>query len=132
MARVTLDLSKLDRLADRAAEKGLRSALGEAETILKDDILNRAGTGQLYGNHRASAPGEPPAPDTNTLRTNTNADPTLRQDGDDLVGSVVANTDYAAALEKGTERMAARPYLGKLKSDHGPALQSAFVKGAKT
>lgn len=131
MARVTLDLSKMDQMADRAAERGLRTALGEAETILKDDVLNRAGTGELYGKHRASAPGEPPAPDTNTLRANTNADTDIRKDGDDHVGSVVANTAYAKALEVGTERMAARPFLSKLKDEHAHKLSLAFMEGAR-
>ncbi|MFN4296801.1 MAG: hypothetical protein ACK4FB_08155 [Brevundimonas sp.] len=132
MAKVALDLTKMDALADEAAERGLRAALGEAEFILKDDMLNRPGTGELYGNHRASAPGEPPAPDTNTLRANTNADTVIRRDGEDHVGSVVANTAYAKALELGTERMAARPYLSKLRGEKAAQLWLAFKNGAKS
>lgn len=121
----------MDQIADAAAERGLRGALGEAELILKDQILNQAGSGRVYRGHQASAPGEPPAPDTNTLRANTNADPEIRRDGNDHVGSVVANTAYAAALEKGTERMAARPYLSRLRTEHAVQLALAFARGAK-
>jgi len=131
MAQVTLDLAKMQALSDRAAEGGVRAALGEGERILKEDILNRAGTGELYGKHRASAPGQPPAPDLGNLRANTNADPALQKDGEDTVGRIVANSEYALPLEKGTERVAARPFLGLLASDHRDDLRQAFVKGAK-
>lgn len=135
MAKVTLDLGAIDKMSDRAAEGGLRAALGEAETILKRNILAQNGTGRVYRrggrSHQASAPGRPPALDTGNLRANTNADPTLREDGADVVGSVVANATYAEALELGTERMAARPFMGPLALDHRDELQRAFVRGAK-
>lgn len=135
MAKVTLDLGAIDKMSDRAAEGGLRSALGEAETILKRNILAQNGTGRVYRRggrvHQASAPGRPPALDTGNLRANTNADPNLKHEGQDVVGSVVSNTDYAEALERGTERMAARPFMGPLARDHREDLQRAFVRGAK-
>lgn len=131
MATVSIDLQAFDRLTAKAAENGLRSALGEGEKILKDDVLNRPGTGRQYGKHRASAPGEPPAPDTGSLRANTNADPNLREDGDDVVGRITSNSAQAEALERGTERIAARPFLGRLSTDHRQDLQRAFVEGAK-
>lgn len=131
MAKVTLYEGVLARIAADAGERGLRGALGKAETILKEDILRRPGSGKIYGKHQASAPGEPPAPDTNNLRSNTNADPNIREDGVDLVGRVVANAGYAEALEKGTERIAPRPFLGLLATDHADDLRNAFIEGAK-
>lgn len=131
MATVSLDLHAFDQLATKAAENGLRSALGEGEKILKSDILNRPGTGRQYGKHRASAPGEPPAKDLGNLSANTNANPNLRDDGDDIVGTIDANAEYAKALEQGTERIAPRPFLGLLATDHRTDLQRAFVEGAK-
>lgn len=131
MATVTIDLAKLDGMVEAKAVKGIQTAALRGEAILKADLLSRPGTGDLYGRHRASAPGEPPAPDTGRLRAATQADEQVRHDGDDLVGRVVANTEYAAALETGTERMAARPYLSRLKSDHSDDLRQAFVTGAK-
>lgn len=131
MATVSLDLAKLEGMADDKAVRGVRAAALQGEAILKADLLSRPGTGELYGKHRASAPGEPPAPDTGRLRAATQADPDVRREGDDLVGRVVANTEYALPLEKGTERMAARPFLSRLKSDHGDKLAQAFVAGAK-
>ncbi|WP_312126322.1 HK97 gp10 family phage protein [Brevundimonas sp.] len=131
MAKVTLYDGVLARIAADAGERGLRGALGKAETVLKEDILRRPGSGKIYGKHQASAPGEPPAPDTGNLRSNTNADPNIREEGDDLVGRVVSNAEYAQALEKGTERMAARPFMGLLGTDHAEDLRQAFIEGAK-
>lgn len=131
MATVTIDLAKLDRLAEEKAVRGVQTAALRGEAILKADILSRPGSGEVYGNHRASAPGQPPAPDTGRLRAATQADPQVRNDGGDIVGRIVANTEYAAALEKGTERVAARPFMSLLKSDYADDLRQAFVEGAK-
>lgn len=135
MSKVILDLGAIDKMTDRAAENGLRSALGEGETILKRNILAQEGTGRIYTRggrkHQASAPGQAPALDTGNLRANTNANPALREEGTDLVGEIVSNTEYSEALERGTERMAARPFLGTLGTDHRPELQRAFIEGAK-
>lgn len=131
MATVRLDLARIDRMAEDKAERGLKTALVQGEAILKGVILSQPGEGRVYGKHRASAPGQPPAPDTGELRNKTNADPDLRQDGAGLVGRIVANSRKASALENGTERMAARPFLSRLLKDHKPALLAAFKAGAK-
>lgn len=164
VAKVTLDVSALNKLTERKAENGIRAAAGEYEKILKGDVLNRKGTGRRYGKHQASAPGEPPASDLGSLKANTNADPTVRWEGADAVGRVVANAEYAEALEKGskhtaksrtadalfgmkgrygparltalasevgTERTAARPFMGVPARDNKKELVAAFVRGAK-
>jgi len=132
VAKVTLDLGAIDRLSDQAAEGGLREALGEYERILKTDVLNRAGTGRQYGKHQASAPGEPPARDLGNLVANTNADPTIRDDGEEKVGSVTANAAYARPLHDGTEKIAARPFMDVPAKENQRQLPEAFARGAKT
>jgi hypothetical protein len=131
VAKVTLDLGAIDALSDRAAEGGLREALGEYERILKTDVLNREGSGRQYGKHQASAPGEPPARDLGNLVANTNADPTIRDDGDDKVGTVTANAAYALPLHNGTERIAARPFMDVPAKENQRQLTEAFIRGAK-
>ena len=131
MAKVTLDMAAFDRLADGAAENGLRAALGEYERIMKTDVLNRVGAGERYGKHQASAPGEPPARDLGNLVANTNADPNIREDGNDAVGQVVANSAYALPLHSGTERIAARPFMDIPATEHADELRRAFIEGAK-
>ncbi len=132
MAKVTLDMPAFDRLADGAAENGLRAALGEYERIMKSDVLNRVGTGERYGKHQASAPGEPPARDLGNLVANTNADPNIREEGNDVVGQVVANSEYARPLHEGTERIAARPFMDVPANENQRELTEAFVRGAKS
>lgn len=131
MAKVSIDLGALQDIASEAAERGLKTALAVGERRLKADLLNREGQGKVYGRHRASAPGAPPAPDTDSLRDRTAADPDIQHDGPELVGRIVANTTYAHALEVGTERMAARPFMSTLRSDHAAELTAAFQAGAK-
>lgn len=131
MTTVRLNLAALDRIADAAARRGLKTALLAGEARAKA-ILSQPGQGRSYGKHRASAPGDPPAVDTGRLRNATAADTQLREEGGDIVGRIVANTDYAAALETGTERMAARPYLRPLRDEHADELRAAFVAGART
>lgn len=130
MATVTINLSALESIATAKAVKGIQRAAQQGEARVKV-ILSQPGSGRIYGKHRASAPGEPPAPDTGQLRAATQADTQVREFGSDLVGRIVANKEYALPLAKGTERMAARPYFDQLVTDHADELRQAFIQGAR-
>lgn len=71
--------------------------------------LSQPGTGRLYKRgkkeHRASAPGEPPTPDTGTLR---NSIGTEYVDGAGYVGT---HLKYGRYLEYGTETIKPRPWM---------------------
>lgn len=58
-------------------------------------------------NHVPSLPGEPPNEDTGHLRSNIEVEQAAP-----LRVLVSSNAQYAAALEFGTSKMAARPYMG--------------------
>lgn len=131
MVKFTLDTGAWDRLTEKAAEGGLRSAAGEYERILKEDVLSRPGTGRMYGKHQASEPGSPPARDLGNLIANTNADPEIRDDGGDKVATVTAAAKYALALHGGTERIEARPFMDVPANENGAELIKAFIEGAK-
>lgn len=90
------------------AEKGMRAAASQAqaEVVVK---LSQPGSGRVYGKHQASAPGEPPAPDTGQLRQSVFSE--VLRDGNDVVGRVVENKEYAAPLETGTDKIAPRPHV---------------------
>lgn len=135
MAQVTINLAALERIAEEKAVKGIQRAALAGEAITKAN-LSRPGTGRVYprGNgktHQASAPGEPPAPDMGELRRMTQADTKVRREGSDIVGRVVQNKEYAHALAVGTEKMAPRPSLQLLATDHPDDLRQAFIEGAK-
>lgn len=88
---------KLDkRVALKAQE--LRSIIVET--------LSEAGTGRVYGNHQASAPGQPPAVDTGTYRQSW-------QVRKRAVGVYAVSTNQARgpALEFGSRTIAPRPHL---------------------
>lgn len=120
MSRVNFDMDGLYDYALDQMEPGLQAGAlyltGEIE-----GVISQQGTGRTYPRgeravHIASAPGKPPASDTGRLlgaiqpmdftRTKTT-----------LTTGVAANTDYAAALETGTENMEPRPYMESTLSD---------------
>lgn len=133
-AKIEIDMKLARAIAMDAAEKGMRAVVEEGRNVLVTDILSRPGTGRLYRKgktvvHRASSPGEPPAPDTGELRRRIFTEVTR---GDrEVRGLITANTEYAAALELGTERMAARPYLSRLLRDHADRLRSVLARFAR-
>jgi hypothetical protein len=87
---------------------------GEAEHKV---ILSTPGRGRPYRRgktvaHIASAPGDPPAPDTGRMRAATTHEVIVR--GDAVIARVTNNAKQALMLELGTERIAPRPHLRPL------------------
>jgi len=79
----------------------------------KSSIQEHRSSGRQYGKHTASMAGNPPNSDTGYLANNIY----LEIDDDKLGCSVESRADYSEALEFGTSKMAARPFLQ-------PALES--------
>lgn len=77
-------------------------------------ILRTRKSGRWYKRrgvrHRASAPGEAPASDLGNLVKNISTRAERDEQGR-LTGTVVSAAKYARALEYGTKRMEARPYM---------------------
>lgn len=96
----------------RGVQRGLLAAGEEVRDEVLRLILHTPKTGHLYRRrgavHQASAPGEAPASDTGTLVSRITVD---TSDLSALVVRVGAHTNYAAYLEFGTRRMAARPFM---------------------
>ncbi len=108
----------------RASVDAQLTAIGEdGEEALKQS-LEGPRSGRIYkrgsGTHQASAPGEAPATDIGTL-ANSIQHRRLRP----LQHEVAIGAEYAAALEFGTGRMAARPFVRPwIESDLKPALEA--------
>lgn len=108
--------------ADRIFKIGLRKALfdiGLDATRESIDIINNSGrTGRIYnirGNpHTASAPGEAPANRTGRLKKSMNY--RVRDISEVEWGSLIP---YGEFLEKGTRRMAKRPFLTPIFESRG-------------
>lgn len=63
--------------------------------------------GVTYGNHTASTAGNPPNSDTGYLASNI----FVKKDNNGKGASVESRADYSEALEFGTSKMGARPFL---------------------
>lgn len=92
------------------------------------EVLKGQRSGRIYrkphsrAKYQASAPGEPPARRTGALRLNW----TMGQEskGENQVTAYIeSNTPYAGYLENGTSRMAARPYVEKIKEKAEPEIE---------
>jgi HK97 gp10 family phage protein len=68
-------------------------------------ILGTPKTGHIYGDHQASAPGEPPASDTGRLIRSVD----VRHKPGTATAIVGVGAEHAKYLEFGTAQMAARP-----------------------
>jgi len=117
---LTIDDRQVQRMLDRVARDapGLAAKVvaDTAESLhesLRDDVLNRAGTGRVYpsrtgeGTHRASAPGEPPAPDTHEYRQSWKE---RRIDIAGLERAVFTEDERGPWLEYGTVKIQPRPH----------------------
>lgn len=86
--------------------RGTEAVREEATSLM----LNSPRSGRIYRRrgveHKASGPGEPPAPDTGNLIRNIQT----RIDPAKLTGNVNFGTVYSRYLEYGTAKMAPRPF----------------------
>ena len=113
------------------ATKGAR-ALKNAELR----VLRGQRSGMTYKkaykktSYTASAPGEPPAVRTGKLRSSFR-DVSKTYDNPfggaaDVTIAIETDTHYAGYLENGTNKMAARPYVEKIKQEALPEIQQIY------
>ena len=93
-------------------------------------VLGQDGSGRVYGKHVASAPGQPPSPDTGNLRRNwrmaTLAYPNGKGLGINIHMRITSDMFYADFLEHGTRKMAARPHRDRIKTKARPQIVALF------
>jgi HK97 gp10 family phage protein len=126
--------AKLDSIAGRKAveEVGLALEWGANEIKARAQFLITEGS--VSGKfHVPSLPGEPPNNDWGILKSNIEAVRTAP-----LRAEVSSNAKYAVALEGGTSKMAARPYMGPATRDKKKEIVARVregidraIKGAK-
>ncbi|HVL03581.1 MAG TPA: hypothetical protein VM386_04000, partial [Acidimicrobiales bacterium] len=137
LAQATANLAKVVQAGIASTNLSLPQVGLELTGQIKQ-TLSRPGSGRLYkgrrgrGDHRASAPGEPPAPDTGQYRNSWSW-----RMGAGYV-EVGTNLEQGPSLEFGSSRMAARPHarptvaeyattLGKRIADAHVAAQKAAI-----
>jgi hypothetical protein len=117
--------------ARQAVANATEGVLGEGNRL----IASPPKSGRVYKRrgieHQASAPGESPATDTGALIQSGQA--LYPDSGDPMVITGIANwsTDYALALETGTETMEARPYARPALDQVAPSLPAGIAAAIK-
>lgn len=100
-------LERVRKAAMRGVIRGTEDVRTEADSLMNESPRS----GRVYTrrgvSHRASAPGEPPAPDTGRLRQSLRTE----YNRELLMGTAIASTAYAESLEFGTSRIAPRPFM---------------------
>jgi hypothetical protein len=116
--QVRIDTRKMQQIIRNEPERVDKWLRGVANEILGDIVLsfNTSPAGRTYtrGNvtHIASQPGYPPNVDTGALRASMGVR-RLKQ----LAYEIHDGVEYGVHLEFGTERMAARPFVGPVFDD---------------
>ena len=126
-AEVAAQVGMINRQVLSRARRGTNILRNSAMTVLGQD-----GSGRRYRNgHVASAPGQPPAPDTGNLRRNWREQSFAQANGlgrgVDIRLRITGDVPYAKYLEFGTRKMAARPFREKIRSKARPEIESLFA-----
>ncbi|KQX18418.1 MULTISPECIES: HK97-gp10 family putative phage morphogenesis protein [unclassified Sphingomonas] len=130
MARVVgakAHAARLKRLRSPAMVREVGKAIYVAADILTVDAAISITTGAVSGkNHVPSAPGEPPNADTHVLDRSVHTE----REGP-LKALSVADAPYAVALEAGTSKMAARPFMAPAAQRTRPKARRLVAEAVK-
>ena len=100
-------LKRLKAYRERKLFEAVGAALYEAADAFRAETSRSITAGSISGkNHVPSSPGEAPNNDSGTLRNNIEVSQT-RPDK----ARVTSNASYSQALEFGTSKMSARPFM---------------------
>lgn len=111
---VRINMEGFKRAVPRQTEEIIERKLFALRSMIIEDISGQ-GTGREYRlrggiRHRASAPGRPPARRTGALIESV-SEPDIRQVSGGVIGRITIGASYAIHLERGTPRMAPRPFV---------------------
>lgn len=100
------------------------------------EVLKGQRSGRVYrkpytkrATYTASAPGEPPARRTGSLRLHWNGQvksENVSGGGVAVVAELESQESYAGYLENGTSKMAARPFVEKIKEKATPEIRKIY------
>lgn len=117
-------LRRLRRLSGTEVAREANKVVYEGADMIRAEAHRSISAGSIEGaKHEPSAPGEPPNREWGGLQDHITA-----SQPKPLVAEVRSDADYAAALEYGTSRMAARPYMRPARDKMEPRIQKLFAK----
>lgn len=108
LKRLQKELDKFGITTAKVMQEALLLSGNKVQREAKLMINTASPSGKFYGNHRASAAGEPPKTDTGNLVRNIDV---KASKGVVKVGIMTQKAKYGAYLEFGTSNMGARPWL---------------------
>jgi len=129
-------LRSLGTFGERTVQRAQQAKRASAEVLLEETKawLDRPGGGRVYRRgrlgsrlHTASAPGEPPAPDSGALR-----DSARIEQGDGEALRVIVSGPGASRLEFGARDLAPRPYLRPALASARNRMGTAFAARLRT
>lgn len=102
----------------------VNAALFECADAVRAEAHHSISAGSQSGKgHKPSAPGEPPHRDTGNLQANIETSQPAP-----LTARVTSSAKHAAAMEFGTSKVAARPYLRPARDKTLPRAEQILVK----
>lgn len=114
--------NRLRKLTGAAVVAAAGRVVAAGAEMIRAEAHRSISAGSVSGKgHVPSAPGEPPNRDTGVLQAHI---VTTRPDA--LTAAVESRATYAAALEFGTSKMAARPYVRPARDKMAPRVQRLF------
>jgi HK97 gp10 family phage protein len=113
---------RLKALTGAAVVKAANRVVYVGADMIRGEAFVSISRGSVSGKaHVPSRPGEPPNRDTGVLQGHLE-----NQLVKDLVAEVSSNAPYAAALEFGTSKMEARPYMRPARDKEAPRIERLF------
>ncbi len=120
-------VARLKRLAGPAMERRVGAALFAGAELVQVEAQISITSGAVSGaKHAPSQPGKPPNNDTGVLANNIEA--VLLEP---LVAEVSSNAPYSAALEYGTSKVAARPFMRPARDKARKKVEALVFKAVK-
>lgn len=121
---------RFGKLPEKNAERACFKAANLVKNTALESILSGAKNGRAYkvgGVVRiASAPAQAPANQTGRLAGSLSA--RTEKQGKVVFGIASASTEYAAMLEFGTQKMAARPYMQPALDQNAEKIKAIFKR----
>lgn len=116
-----------DRLRGMSGGDAVRAAgrvLYVGADMIRAEAFRSISAGSVSGKgHVPSKPGEPPNRDTGVLQAHIETSMP-----EPLVAQVTSSAPYAAPLEFGSSKMAARPYMRPARDKMAPKIQRLFAE----
>lgn len=128
LSRLLRKLNRLGVTTEGVMQEALEMSGKKVEREAKILINTSTPTGRIYGNHRASAAGQPPATDTGNLVRNIKV---KSERGSVKVGILDQKAIYGAYLEFGTSKMGARPWLKPATDKSSEYIMKSFTLALK-